>query len=278
MLFGYTVLLPAGAGIVLGILGFVVSRYREQDFTEHAIEMALFALSGFLIAASVLIDPRMAGLLHTFRTLNLFGVNIMLAVMVWSGMITWYEAVRKETFEASAHYIRTPLAVWVFAFSLPLWSLDGLRPGGIGLILGVAAIIVARKMGTEGRKVAPFLAAAAAALGGVQIGAWVGGYRTMDFMGVSILLAIILVFGTLTIFTVIRNRKYHPLRGPLYAAITVAAIAVAIGSPFYNVVDGGAAHGATTVAKIARPGDDGNPFDPIARAVAAAIEARAARR
>jgi hypothetical protein len=168
--------------------------------------------------------------------------------------------------------------VWAFAFSLPLWSLNGLRPGGIGLILLVAALVVAKKMGTEGRKVAPFLAAGGAALCGVQIGAWIGGYRTMQVMGVSVLLAVILIFGVLTIFTVIRGRNYHHLRGPLYTAVTMAAIAVAIGTPFYHMIDGGAGTATATVSKIARPGDYGNPFDPIARKIAAAIESHATRR
>ncbi len=271
----YSVLLPAGAGVVAGILGLIFARHKEMTFVEHLLEMILFFASGFLIASSVLIDPRMAGLLRTFRTLHLLGVNVMLAAMVWSGMLTWYEALKQETFEASSHYVRTPVAAWVLGFSLPMWSPAGLRPGGIGLILLVAAFIVARKMGAESRKVAPALAAAAAAAGGAQVGLWIGGYRKMHIMGVSILLVVILIAGTLTIFTVIRGRGYHPVRGPLYAAITVAALAVAVGVPFYNAVSGGTNKSVTTVSKIARPGDDGNPFDPLARRIAAAIESRA---
>jgi hypothetical protein len=275
MLIGYTVLLPAGVGLLLGICGVIVARKREPGFTEHVLEMILFFVSGLLVAASVLIDPHLSPQLDWFRTLSLFGVNIMLAVAIWSGMLSWYEALKKETFDASSHYVRTPIAVWALGFSLPLFSLSGLRVGGLGVIALGAAGIVSWKMGAEGRKVAPVLAALAAALLGVQIAGWIGGWSNLQFLGVGVIVAVIAIFGLLTYYTVWVGKDYHHIRGPVYAFILVTAIGVAIGTPFYGLVDGSATHGVNTVSKVTRAGDTGNPFDPIARKIAAALEARA---
>jgi hypothetical protein len=237
--------------------------------------MILVLFSGLFTASSLLIDPGMASQLDWFRTLSLFGVNIMLAIAVWSGMLTWYEALKKETFEASSSYVRTPAAVWALGFSLPLFSLSGLRVGGLGFIVLVAAGIVIWKMGTAGRKVAPVLAAIAAALLGVQIASWTGGWRNLQFLGIGVILAIIALFGLLTYYTVYRNKDYHHIRGPVYAFILVAAVGLAIGTPFYSLVNRGATAGVSTASKVTKAGDTGNPFDPIARKLAAAIESRA---
>jgi hypothetical protein len=275
MLIGYTVLLPAGVGLLLGICGVIVSRKREPGFTEHVLEMILFFFSGLLVAASLLIDPHLAPQLDWFRTLSLFGVNFMLAIAIWSGMLTWYEALKKETFEASSSYVRTPAAVWAFGFSLPLFSLSGLRIGGLGFIVLGAAGIVIWKMGTAGRKVAPVLAGVAAALLGAQIAGWIGGWSNLQFMGVGIILAVIAIFGLLTYYTVWVGKDYHHIRGPVYAFILVTAVGVAIGTPFYSLVNHGATSGVSTASKVTKAGDTGNPFDPIARKIAAAIESRA---
>lgn len=275
MLIGYTVLLPAGVGLLLGICGVIVARKREPGFTEHVLEMILFFLSGFLIAASMLIDPGLRSQLDWFRTLSLFGVNVMLALVIWSGMLTWYEALKKETFDASSHYARTPAAVGAFGFALPLFSLSGLRIGGLGFIVLGAAAIVSWKMGTQGRKVAPVLAAVGAALIGVQIAGWIGGLSDLHFWGVGVVLAFIAIFGLLTYYTVWVGKDYHHIRGPVYAFILVTAIGVAIGTPFYGAVNHGATSGVATASKVTKAGDTGNPFDPIARKIAAALESRA---
>jgi hypothetical protein len=272
----YTVLLPAGVALLLLLpCGIIVARNREPGFTEHVIEMILFFLSGFLIAASMLMDPGLHSQLDWFRTLSLFGVNVMLAVVIWSGMLAWYEALKKETFDASSHYVRTPAAVGAFGFALPLFSLSGLRIGGLGFIVLGTAAIVSWKMGTHGRKVAPVLAAMSAALLGVQIAGWIGGLSNLHFMGVGIIVAAIAIFGLLTYYRVWVGKDYHHIRGPVYAFILVAAIGVAIGTPFYSLVNRGTTSGVTTASKVTRAGDTGNPFDPLARKIAAAIESRA---
>jgi hypothetical protein len=276
----YTFLLPAGIGIFLGIGGLFVLKDRDENFGEHLAAMILFFLSGLGVAVSVLLDPHLASLLTWFRTRALFGVNIMLAVMVWSAMLTWYEAVKQETFEASSHYVRTPVAVWLFAFSLPLWSLNGLRPGGVGLVLLGAMFIVIRKMGKEGRKIAPWLAAGAAFFGSLQVSAWIGGYSGLHIWGVGIVLVVIFLAGLKVIFTVLRakdNGKYHHWRGPLYVGLLVSAVMLAVGGPAYSLVNQTTGGGTTTVAKVSHPGDDGNPFDPIARAIGTALESHASR-
>jgi hypothetical protein len=275
MLIEYGVLLPAGIGLLGLICGIIISRKREPNFTEHVLEMIVWFISGFAFAAALVFDPGLASQLDWFRTLSLFGVNVMLAVAIWSGMLTWYEALKKETFDASSHYIRTPVAVWALGFSLPLFSLSGLRVGGLGLIVLGAAGIVIWKMGTEGRKVAPALAGIAAALLSVQIAGWVGIWSKVHFWGVGIIMAALVITGLLIIFTVIRGKDYHHVRGPVYVFVFVAAVGLAIGTPFYGLVNHGATSGVATASKVTRAGDTGNPFDPLARKIAAALESRA---
>jgi hypothetical protein len=269
---GKTVLLPAGLGLLLAAIGFIVARNQDTPL-EAIIESVLFALSGFLIAASLLIDPAYAGWLHDIRAWNLFGTNIMLACFVWSAMATWYEAFRKETSDQSWHAFRTPFFVFAAGLSLPLWSLHGMTVWGAGVILWGAAWMVSKRTGKNGRKVACVLAALGAAGIGVKVVEWTGGFRTQLFMGVSIVVGIMAITGTLIITTVWKKegRHYHPWRGPVYVSAFVMAFVVAVGIPAVHVINDGASHAVTTASKVAKPGNYGNPFDLIAHKIAAEI-------
>jgi hypothetical protein len=273
MFFASTVLLPAGIGVVLGIVSLFVAHYHEKEW----VEAALFLVSGFLVAVSVVIDPSMAGWLHEFRSWNLIGVNVLLAVMIWSAMYTWYEVVRPATAQRSWHYIKSPVAAWLFGLTLPLWSLHGLKVWGVGIILAVATWIVSRHTGTMGRKITPVLAGLAAVGIGVVVITWVAPYRQAVVLGVGVVVAIAAISGTLVLITVVRNKddSYHHYRGPVYVFIFALALVVAFGAPAAHMITSGQNHAVATDAKIAGPGDYGNPIDPLARLVATQLEAHA---